>query len=130
MARRHLNQEQRRALVQAELKDRPEVSDRIIAKELGVSPTTVGTARKGLEYNGELSKLDSSIGADGKERPRQVERKAPEPELPIDPPASKPITLHVANPSQVTRTATKGQAVLEAAKGRPELSRVVENAID
>ena len=28
-----------------------------------------------MELTGELSKLDSSIGADGKERPRQVQRK-------------------------------------------------------
>lgn len=76
MARRHLNQEQRRGLIQSELKDRPQVSDRQIAKALGVSPTTIGSARKDLEEKGELSKLDSSIGADGKERPRQVERKA------------------------------------------------------
>ena len=75
MSRRHLNQEQRRALIQAELKDRLQVSDRQIAVGLGVSPTTVGMARKEMEQSGQLSKLDSSIGADGKERSRQVERK-------------------------------------------------------
>ena len=84
MARRHLNQEQRRSLVQAELKDRPQVSDRTIARELGVSPTTVGTARNDLVEKGELSKLDTSTGADGKAYPRQVERK------PISSPVAKP----------------------------------------
>ncbi len=48
----------------------PEKSDRQLAKAIGVSPTTVGTARKDLEVKGEVSKLDTSTGADGKERPR------------------------------------------------------------
>ncbi len=50
----------------------PEKSDRQLAKAIGVSPTTVGTARKDLEQKGEVSKLDTSIGKDGKEYPRQV----------------------------------------------------------
>ena len=79
MARRHLNQEQRRGLIQAELKDRPQVSDNRIAKSLGVSQPTVSAVRKDLENSGELIKVISSIGADGKERPRQVSKPAPEP---------------------------------------------------
>lgn len=75
LARRHLSQEQKRGLIQQQLQATPEKSDRQMAKSLGVSPTTVGTVRKDLENSGQLSKLDSSIGADGKERPRQVERK-------------------------------------------------------
>lgn len=53
----------------------PEKSDRQIAAGLGVSQTTVGTQRKSMKEIGQLSKLDSSIGLDGKERPRQVQRK-------------------------------------------------------
>lgn len=124
MARRHLNQEQRRGLIQAELKDRPEVSDRQIAKALGIDHKTVSAQREKLETTGEIPQLKTNVGADGKERPRQVERKAPEPELPIAP--AKPITIHVANPSQVIRTATKGQSVLDAAKDKPELEKVVD----
>ena len=74
MARRQLSQDQRRGLMRDTLFETPEISDRRIAKALGVSPTTVGTVRREMEESGELSKLDSSIGADGKERPRQVER--------------------------------------------------------
>lgn len=85
MARRHLNQEQRREIIQAELKERPQVSDRQIAKSLGVSDKTVGTARKELVATAEIPQLATSIGADGKERPRQVERKAPEAELTVTP---------------------------------------------
>jgi N6-adenosine-specific RNA methylase IME4/DNA-binding Lrp family transcriptional regulator len=150
MARRHLNQEQRRSLVQAELKDRPEVSDRQIAKALGVSNPTVSAVRKELVENGELLNFNSSIGADGKERPRAVTRREPEPELlapwqfaeiasakeyqrqllggeleiPVVP--ARPISIAVANPSQVNRTAEKATAVLTAAQDNPALSRVVD----
>lgn len=48
----------------------PGKSDRQIAATAGVSPTTVGTARQEMVSTGQLSKLDSSIGADGKTRPR------------------------------------------------------------
>jgi len=42
---------------------------------LGVSNKTVSESRKDMEGSGELCNLHSSIGADGKERPRQVECK-------------------------------------------------------
>ena len=75
LARRHLSQEQKRGLIQQQLQATPEKSDRQIARDLGISNKTVSTHRKEMEENGELCKLHSSIGADGKERPRQVERK-------------------------------------------------------
>ena len=74
----------RNGLVQAELKDRPQVSDRQIAKALGVSHPTVATARKELEENGQVVKFTTSTGADGKAYPRQDERK------PISSPVAKP----------------------------------------
>lgn len=113
MARRHLNQEQRRGLIQAELKDRPQVSDRQIAKALGVSDKTVGTARKELVATAEIPQLKTSIGADGKERPRQIERKAPEPELPSIP--ARPISIPVAKPEQVAKVAAQAQSVINQA---------------
>lgn len=70
----------------------PEKSDRQLAKAIGVHHETVGVQRKELESTGGIRQLDRTVGADGKERPRQVERKAPEPELPIalepEPPVS------------------------------------------
>lgn len=82
MARRHLTQEQKRSLIQQQLQATPEKSDRQIARDLGISNKTVSTHRKEMEENGELCKLHSSIGADGKERPRQVMRETkPEPVL-------------------------------------------------
>ncbi len=69
-------------LIRQQLIETPKKSDRQIADGLGVSPTTVGTARKTLEDSGQVSKLDTStgqidqletrVGADGKERRRPV----------------------------------------------------------
>lgn len=151
-ARRHLTTAGKQAAIQKALQAAPEKSDRQLAKAIGVSPTTVGTARKDLEQKGEVSKLDTSTGADGKEYPRQVERKAPEPELPIavepepilpiavviakepepapDPEPETPppriISIQVSAPSQVNRVAEKASAVLEAAQENPALSRLVD----
>jgi N6-adenosine-specific RNA methylase IME4 len=69
LARRHLDREQKRELIAQQLRETPQTSDRQIAESLGVSPTTVGTVRSELEEGGELSKLDSRISADGRERP-------------------------------------------------------------
>ena len=57
-ARRHYSATQRRKLIQDALQDAPERSDRQIAGDLGVSPSTVGAIRKEMEAAGELSKMD------------------------------------------------------------------------
>ena len=75
IARRHLTQEQKRTLIREQLKETPEQSDRQIAKSLGVNHETVGIQRKQLEAGGEIRHLDTSIGTDGKEYPRQIEHK-------------------------------------------------------
>lgn len=85
MARRHLTQEQRRELIREQLRETPEKSDRQIAAGLGVNHETVGAQRKHLESTGGIRQFATSIGADGKERPRQVERRTePEPTPPED----------------------------------------------
>lgn len=68
--RRQLTRERKRDLIAQQLLETPEISDRQIAKSLGVSPTTVGTTRKSLNSD-QVSKLDTSIGADGKLYPRK-----------------------------------------------------------
>jgi len=70
MARRHLTREQRRELVQAQIKDTPELSDRQIANMLGVSNSTVSLIRSELIENGQVCDSHTSIGADGKEYKR------------------------------------------------------------
>jgi IS30 family transposase len=73
MARRHLTREQRRELIQAQIKDTPELSDRQIAKMLGVSHSTVGIIRRELIENGQVDESTTSIGLDGKEYKRYRE---------------------------------------------------------
>ena len=74
MLRRHLSQEQRRELIRAQLVEMPEKSDRQIAASLNVSDKTVGAQRKEMERTAEIPQFNTSIGTDGKERPRQVRR--------------------------------------------------------
>lgn len=70
--RRHLSREQRRELLAASIKADPGLSDRQHAARAGVAPSTAGAERARLEESGELSKLDSRTGADGKARPAHV----------------------------------------------------------
>lgn len=75
MARRQLNQEQRRELIREQLRETPEFSDRQIAKAIGVSDKTVGAQRRDMESGAEIPHLENRQGTDGKQYPRQVERK-------------------------------------------------------
>lgn len=68
IARRHLNQEQKRALIAGQLKDTPHVSNRQIAESLKVSPTTVATVRSDLVATDQIGQLEKTVGKDGKER--------------------------------------------------------------
>lgn len=68
LARRHLNQEQRRNMIQQELKENPEKSNRQIAEELRVDDKTVGAVRDELESTAEIPQLPQTIGKDGKKR--------------------------------------------------------------
>lgn len=97
MARRQLSQEQRRELIRQQLKETPEKSDRQIAAGLGVSDKTVGSQRKEMEQTAEIPQLKTNIGADGKERPRQVSR--------------KPVTIF--NPTKREERAVQNPAVVE-----------------
>ena len=69
LARRHLNQEQKRHLIQDQLRDTPHRSNRQIAGGLGVDHKTVSAARRNLEATGEIPQLHKTIGTDGKARP-------------------------------------------------------------
>lgn len=87
MARRHLTRDQRQELIRQQLRDTPENSDRQIAVGLGVDHKTVGSQRERLATGGEIPHVNTSIGSDGKEYPRQVER--------------KPITIYEPTPSTI-----------------------------
>ena len=92
-----MTQEQRRELIREQLTETPEKSDRQIAAGLGVSNSTVSVARKELVEANQLCESHSSIGADGKERPRQVFR--------------KPVTIF--NPTPAEEKAIQNPAVIE-----------------
>ncbi len=72
IARRHLSCIQKRELIEEQLKESPEISDRQIAEDFKVSNKTVSETRKKLEEKNELCKLHSSRGKDGKVRPRSI----------------------------------------------------------
>ena len=97
MARRQLSQEQRRNLILEQLRETPEKSDRQIAASLGVSDKTVGSQRKELESTAEIPQLKTNIGADGRERPRQVTHK----------------TVTVFNPTPAEEKAIKQPEIIE-----------------
>lgn len=75
-------------MIEDELKEAPERSNRQVAKDLGVDDKTVGAARKDLLSTAEILQLDRTIGKDGKARttaPKRAPKAAPpalaEPEL-------------------------------------------------
>jgi hypothetical protein len=75
MQRRHLNRAQKHKAIRAKLKESPEWADNRIAKLLGVDGKTVRLARVMLEGRKEIAKLEKLVGADGKEYPRELEKK-------------------------------------------------------
>lgn len=67
--RRHLSAAQRRAVIGAQLADTPDASDRVIAKRLAVSHTTVASVRRRMGVaTGQVGQLQFRRGADGKRR--------------------------------------------------------------
>jgi hypothetical protein len=69
LARRHLDQGAKRRLIEDQLRETPERSNRTIATSLGVDDTTVGDARRRLEATAGIPQLERTVGADGKYRP-------------------------------------------------------------
>lgn len=66
--RRHLNSEQKRALIADDLREEPEASNRKIAAGLGVDDKTVAAVRADLEATAEIPQLKERQGRDGKAR--------------------------------------------------------------
>lgn len=69
--RRHLDRDQKRAIIAASLTADPELSDRQHAERTGASDKTVGTVRKELEATAEIPQLKKRTGADGKKRSKR-----------------------------------------------------------
>ena len=93
LARRHLDQAARRTLIEEELRENPERSNRQIAASLGVSHPTVADVREQMESTGKVYQLEKTVGADGKERP-----------------AHKPIRTRFVDDSDIGKRETLEQA--------------------
>src|SRR5699024_8933359 len=61
LKRRHLNREQRRALIAESLKADPQLSNREHARRTGASDKTVGTARGDMEASAESPHFDKRL---------------------------------------------------------------------
>ena len=67
--RRHLDQAQKRELIEAMLKVNPKASDRSIAKTAKVDHKTVGAVRRKGEATGEIPQSSSRVGMNGVAKP-------------------------------------------------------------
>jgi hypothetical protein len=108
VARRHLSQEQRRTLIQEQLAETPELSDRQIAAGLGVSHVTVGAHRKELESIGQIDQCDRQT-ADGRTYPTQrkeMERTAEIPQCNTPTGQSDQLKVSTGNNTQNRKQAT------------------------
>ncbi len=70
-ARRHMSREQTREVIKAEIRRRPEDSDRAIARRVGCSPSTVGSVR--AEVRQWAEDLDRKLRAQIRETFRQTD---------------------------------------------------------
>ena len=71
LARRQLDQRARRAVIAEQLRETPNLSNRRIARGLGVHHDTVASVRHELASTGQIDQLDRLIGQDGRVRPAQ-----------------------------------------------------------
>lgn len=81
LKRRHLNREQRRALIAESLKSDPQLSNREHARRTGASDKTVGSVRGDMEAGAEIPHLTERSAPDGKSYPasRPAPQSEPEP---------------------------------------------------
>lgn len=77
--RRHLNREQKRALIAESLKADPQLPDLQHAHRTGASPHTVKSVRTDLESDLQIANDTPRVNARGQERPASYERDTPEP---------------------------------------------------
>lgn len=70
--RRHLSTDQKRQVIEQQLLDTPNNSNRQIAAKLGVDHKTVAKTRNRMEVSGEIPQLEKTVGADGKERRKPI----------------------------------------------------------
>lgn len=72
--RRHLNQKQKRKLIEDYLLHDAEIADNYLAGIIGISKNTVASVRKKLETNCQIDKHETLRGKDGVRRPKRQNR--------------------------------------------------------
>lgn len=97
LKRRHLNREQRRALIAESLKADPHLSNREHARRTGASHPTVNDVRNEMEEDGRLEKFTSRTSADGRERPASQPRRGPVEPEPAVPEQQEPTEAPIGN---------------------------------
>ena len=110
LARRHLKAEEKRALIEDQLRETPDKSLRWVAKMLGVHHTTVGSVRGEMQSTGELASCPRTEGQDGKYRPTKPMKTVPR--------------------SAVERKARIGAVTLIHGDCRKELKKIGSGTID
>ncbi|MEX3562147.1 ParB N-terminal domain-containing protein [Corynebacterium phoceense] len=81
LKRRHLNREQRRALIAESLKADPQLSNREHERRTGAHKNTIQSVREELESTGQIAQSSTRVSGDGRVRPAsQPPRPEPEPE--------------------------------------------------
>jgi len=99
--RRHLTSEQKRDVIAALLKAKPEQSDRTIAKQTKVDHKTVGKTRKTLQSRGEIPHVEKRTDTKGREQPSTKPKKTPKS---VSPPKTNPIGSSPVRYSEVPAT--------------------------
>lgn len=79
LKRRHLNREQRRALITESLKSDPQLSNREHARRTGVSHNTVNSVRDELQSGGQIDHLEERTAPDGKSYPASQPKRETDP---------------------------------------------------
>ena len=79
LKRRHLNREQRRALIAESLKSDPQLSNREHERRTGTHKNTVQSVRKELESTGQIAQSNERLSGDGRVRPASQPNRDPEP---------------------------------------------------
>lgn len=80
LKRRHLNREQRRALIAESLKSDPQLSNREHERRTGTHKNTVASVRDELESTGQIAQSDERVSGDGRVRPASQPKREPQPD--------------------------------------------------
>jgi hypothetical protein len=126
LMRRHLDAADRRKLIEDQLRDTPEASNRKIAAALGVDHKTVGTVRTAAQSTGEIPQLKKTVGADGKSRPtKQPSNKQSTKSVePVSTAKTEPVGSPPVRNSEVAATSATPQKAAGTGSGESTTSAV------